>query len=51
MLSPEEIAAIKKDLATLKNAYESLTGGLRQVIQAWILDAEKTLAKEAKTVR
>jgi hypothetical protein len=49
MLSPAEIAAIKKDLAALKKAYGGVTdSGIQQVIQDWILDAEKTLAEEAK---
>jgi hypothetical protein len=47
MLSAAEIAAIKNDLAALKKAYEAVTdSGIRRVIQDWILDAEKTLARE-----
>lgn len=46
MLSAAEMAAIKKDLAALKKTYEGIAdSGIRKVIQDWILDAEKTLAK------
>jgi len=47
MLSDAEIAAIKKDLAALKKAYEAVAdSGIRKVIQDWIFNAEKTLARE-----
>ena len=47
MLSDAEIAAIKKDLAALKKAYEAVAdSGIRKVIQDWISNAEKTLARE-----
>jgi hypothetical protein len=49
MLSPTERARITADLVTLKKAYEAATdNGTRRVIRDWILDAEKTLAEEAK---
>jgi hypothetical protein len=47
MLSAAEIAAIKKDLAALQKAYEGVAdSGIRKVIQDWILDAEKKLARQ-----
>jgi len=50
MLSAAEIAAIKKDIADLKKAYEGCAdSGIRQLIQEWILDAEKNLATEKKS--
>ena len=48
LLSPAEMAAIRKDLAIFKKAESVTDSGIRQVIQDWILEAEKMLAKEAE---
>jgi hypothetical protein len=49
MLSPEEIARKKADIAILEKARDNcFDTGLRQVIDDWIKDAENKMAAEAK---
>jgi len=49
MLSPEDIARQKADIAILDNARDNcFDAGLRQVIDDWIKNTENTMAAEAK---
>jgi hypothetical protein len=49
MLSPDDIARKKADIAILEKARDNcFDTGLRQVIDAWIKDAEKKMAAEAE---
>jgi len=49
MLSPEDIARKKADIAILEKARDNcLDTGLRRVIDDWIKDAENKMAAEAK---
>ena len=52
MVSPEDIAKMKADIAVLEKARASLTdAGLRKVLSVWIEDAKKTLAESTLSQR
>jgi hypothetical protein len=49
VLSPEDIARKRADIAILETARDNcFDNGLRQVIEAWIKDAENKMAAEVK---